>query len=465
MIKRILIFLAAVILAASCTSKVPSSVPHKVKDGRIVLKAPDRQPGQESALQMVCEPMDTVRVGVIGLGDRGSAAVRRYCYIEDARITALCDLEQERVEKSQKRLESRGKSRAAEYVGGEAWKRVCESDDVDLVYICTPWQNHTSIAVYAMQCGKHVAIEVPAATSIAECWQLVDTSEKTRRHCIMLENCCYDFFEMTVLNMAQHGLFGDIVHVEGGYIHNLGPFWDKYHNNWRLAFNQAHKGDVYPTHGLGPLCQLLDIHRGDRMDYLVSMDTDAFAGKELCQEKMGVSDYANGDHTVTLIRTERGKQIEIQHNVVTRRPYDRKYQVTGTDGFACKYPKAGLAFKSENLKEESVDYEDLDGEKFLSDQLYNELMEKYSHPLLKGIEDMARKVGGHGGMDYIMDYRLIYCLRNGLPLDMDVYDAAEWSCLTELSGLSISYGSMPVEVPDFTRGDWQKIDGFSHAVK
>jgi hypothetical protein len=175
--------------------------------------------------------------------------------------------------------------------------------------------------------------------------------------------------------------------------------------------------------------------------------------------------YANGDHTVTLIRTERGKQIEIQHNVVTRRPYDRKYQVTGTDGFACKYPKAGLAFKSENLKEESVDYEDLDGEKFLSDQLYNELMEKYSHPLLKGTEEMARKVGGHGGMDYIMDYRLIYCLRNGLPLDMDVYDAAEWSCLTELSGLSISYGSMPVEVPDFTRGDWQKIDGFSHAVK
>ena len=463
--KKFLMIFAAMVLVAACTSKMPSSMPHKIKDGQIVLKVPARQAGQTSALQMACEPIDTVRIGIIGLGDRGSAAVRRYNHIDGARIVALCDLEQSRVEKSQRRLESKGRARAAEYVGEDAWKKLCESDDIDLVYICTPWQSHTAIAVYAMQCGKHVAIEVPAATSVAECWQLVDTSEKTRRHCMMLENCCYDFFEMTVLNMAQHGLFGEIVHVEGGYIHNLSPFWDNYHNNWRLIHNQSHKGDVYPTHGLGPLCQLLDIHRGDKMDYLVSMDTDPFAGKKLCEEKMGVSDYANGDHTVTLIRTARGKQIEIQHNVVTRRPYDRKFQVTGTDGFACKYPKHGLAFRSENLNDESVDYENLDGEKFLSDELRSELMEKYAHPLIKDIAGKAREVGGHGGMDFIMDYRLIYCLRNGLPLDQDVYDAAEWSCLTELSGLSILYGSMPVQVPDFTRGDWNRIKGFKHAIK
>ena len=321
------------------------------------------------------------------------------------------------------------------------------------------------MAVYAMEHGKHVAVEVPAAMSIAECWQLVNTSEKTRRHCMMLENCCYGFFEMTALNMAQQGLFGEIVHVEGGYIHNLDPFWDKYHNNWRLKYNQNHRGDVYPTHGIGPLCQILDIHRGDKMDYLVSMDTDSFHGKEVASKQLGTTDFANGDHTVTLIRTAKGKQIEIQHNVYTWRPYDRLFQITGVDGFACKYPIHGFSFKPENLDHSDADYQNLEGEEFVSDEIRKALMEKYRHPIIADIEEQAKKVGGHGGMDFIMDYRLIYCLRNGLPLDQDVYDAVEWSCLTELSGLSIAYGSMPVEIPDFTRGEWKKVNGYRHAVK
>ena len=282
---------------------------------------------------------------------------------------------------------------------------------------------------------------------------------------MMLENCCYDFFEMTVLNMAQQGLFGDIVHVEGGYIHNLDPLWDKYHSNWRLKYNQNHRGDVYPTHGIGPLCQILDIHRGDKMEYLVSMDTDSFHGKEVASKQLGTTDFANGDHTVTLIRTAKGKQIEIQHNVYTWRPYDRLFQITGVDGFACKYPIQGFSFKPENLDHSDADYQNLKGEEFVSDEIRKALMEKYRHPIIADIEEQAKKVGGHGGMDFIMDYRLVYCLRNGLPLDQDVYDAAEWSCLTELSGLSIAYGSMPVEIPDFTRGEWKKVNGYRHAVK
>lgn len=463
--KKLFFILSAILMASCSAPKVETSVPHAIKDGRIVLETPERQPGQESALLMTCDPIENVRVGFIGLGMRGSGAVYRFTYIDGTQTVALCDLEQSNVDNAQSTLVSGGKSEAVEYVGEESWKALCERDDIDLVYICTPWQQHVEMAVYAMEHGKHVAVEVPAAMSIAECWQLVDTSEKTRCHCMMLENCCYDFFEMTALNMAQHGLFGEIVHVEGGYIHNLDPFWKQYHNNWRLEYNQAHRGDVYPTHGIGPVCQILNIHRGDKMDYLVSMDTDSFHGKEVAKEQLGTEEFANGDHTVTLIRTALGKQIEIQHNVYTRRPYDRLFQITGVDGFACKYPMEGFALKTDNLAQEAMDYQNLDGESFVSDALKAELMEKYRHPIVVEIEEQARKVGGHGGMDYIMDYRLIYCLRNGLPLDQDVYDAAEWSCLTELSGLSIAYGSMPVEVPDFTRGEWDKINGYRHAVK
>ena len=464
--KKILFVISAVLLAASCCApKIETSIPHKIKDGRIVLEVPERAAGQQSALLMTCDPIETVRVGFIGLGMRGKDAVKRYTHIDGVEIVALCDIEQANVDKSQKTLKDRGREAAAGSVGEEAWKQLCERKDIDLVYICTPWNMHVPMAVYAMEHGKHVAVEVPAAMSIAECWQLVDTSEKTRKHCMMLENCCYDFFEMTALNMAQQGLFGEIIHVEGGYIHNLDPFWKQYHRNWRLVHNQAHRGDVYPTHGIGPVCQVLNIHRGDKMDYLVSMDTDSFHGKTVSEESLGTSEFANGDHTVTLIRTALGKQIEIQHNVYTRRPYDRLFQITGVDGFACKYPIEGFALKSENLAEESSDYQNLDGESFVSEKLRSELMEKYRHPIVDEIEEKAREVGGHGGMDFIMDYRLIYCLRNGLPLDQDVYDAAEWSCLTELSGLSIAYGSMPVEVPDFTRGDWNKVDGYRHAVK
>lgn len=475
-VKQIAGILILLLAAASCsTQKAETSVPHKIEDGRIILEAPDRAPGQESALLMTCDPIDTVRVGFIGVGMRGESAVHRFTFIDGVKIVALCDLEQDYVSRSQRRLARMNLPAAAEYVGEDAWKELCERDDIDLVYICTPWDTHVPMSVYAMEHGKHVAVEVPAAMSIAECWQLVDTSEKTRKHCMMLENCVYDFFEMTALNMAQQGLFGEIIYAEGAYIHNLDPFWKAYHSNWRLRYNATHRGDVYPTHGIGPACQILNIHRGDKMDYLVSMDTKSVHGKTVAEEQLSpeeleelgitADEFANGDHVSTLIRTAKGKQLQIQHNVYTRRPYNRMYSFTGVDGYACKYPVEGFALKTENLSSEGLDYQNLDGERFVSAEIRAELMEKYRHPIVAEIEAKAKEVGGHGGMDFIMDYRLIYCLRNGLPLDQDVYDAAEWSCLTELSGLSIAYGSMPVEVPDFTRGDWDKIQGYRHAVK
>lgn len=455
--KYLLAALAALVFVG-CSSRIDASLPATVKDGTITLKTPARAPGQTHALGLRAEPMDTVRIGFIGLGMRGDDAVRRYSFIEGTKTVALCDLYPDRVSKAQEFLSSKGLPEAAGYDGEEGWKALCERPDVDLVYICTDWKHHTPMAVYAMEHGKHVAIEVPAAMSIKECWALVDACERTRKHCIMLENCVYDFFEATVLEMARAGLFGEIYHVEGAYIHNLDPFWDEYADNWRLLYNAQFRGDNYPTHGIGPVCQLLDIHRKDLMDYVVSMDTDSFNGKKLSKEKLGTEDFANGDHTVSLIRTIGGKQIEIQHNVYAARPYSRMYQATGTEGFANKYPVKGLAIKGKAItrKQEGLDYDRLDGERFAPKEVYDALMDEYKPSYIREIEQKAREVGGHGGMDFIMDSRLIYCLRNGLPLDMDVYDAAEWSCLTELSRISIENGSAPVKVPDFTRGDWNR---------
>ena len=451
--KKLIFILMIGMAVISCTDnpKVESTVPYKIVKGTIVLDTPAREPGQQSALGMTADPIETVRIGLVGLGGRGFGALERLTYVDGVQINAICDIYPEKVTRGNEYLASRNLSAAAEYSGEEGYKALCERDDIDLVYICTSWLAHVPVSLYALEHGKHVACEVPSMMNVKDCWDIINTSEKTRKHFMMLENCCYDFFELTALNMAQKGLFGEVYHVEGAYIHNLNPFWDGYQDNWRLDYNSKFRGDNYPTHGVGPICQVLNIHRGDKMNYLVAMDTKPIMGAAKAKEKMGVDNFADGDHTVSLIRTELGHQIEVHHNVYAPRPYSRMYQLTGTQGFANKYPASQLAFAPE--------FED-----FVSREKYDSLMVQYKHPITAEYEVKAREVGGHGGMDYIMDCRLIYCLRNGLPLDMDVYDAAEWCCINELSRISIEAGSMPVQVPDFTRGDWNKVQGVHHAM-
>ena len=318
-----------------------------------------------------------------------------------------------------------------------------------------------------MEHGKHVAIEVPAAMTLDEIWALINTSERTRKHCMQLENCVYDFFEMTALNMAQQGLLGEVIHAEGSYIHNLEDYWGEYYNNWRLDYNNEHRGDVYPTHGIGPVTQALNIHRGDRMTTLVSMDTKSFNGKKMAQ-KFGVAnkdvEFQNGDHTLTLIQTAQGKTIHIQHNVMTPRPYSRMYSLTGTDGYASKYPIEQICLRPTQVEENpAIDLDNLNAHGAVPADIHAALVEQYKHPIHRDLEARAKEVGGHGGMDFIMDYRLIYCLQNGLPLDMDVYDLAEWCCLAELTRISIENGNAPVAVPDFTRGHWNDVQGYRHA--
>jgi predicted dehydrogenase len=363
----------------------------------------------------------------------------------------LCDLRTPKAELAKKILENTS-HRPDLYSGGEnEWKKMCERTDIDLIYIATPWSMHTPMAVYAMEHGKHVCTEVPAAKTLEECWQLVKTSERTRKHCIILENCCYDFFELLTLNMARQGYFGEVIHCEGAYIHDLlldNFNKEKYWNMWRLKENMRN-GNLYPTHGLGPIAQALNINRGDRMDYLVSMSGNDFLmgpmAKDLAAKDEFYKPYANkhfrGNMNTTTIRTALGKTIMLQHDVSSTRPYSRIHLVSGTKGAALKYPEPGriTANHEDWLKEDEV----------------KALTEKYQPPIVKKVGEMAKQVGGHGGMDFLMDWRTIDCLRNGLPVDMDVYDAALWSSITPLSAMSITKRSGSVSVPDFTGGAWK----------
>lgn len=446
----------------------------KWEKGTIVIDTPERPAGQKSVLGLTTPKMEVVRVGFVGLGMRGPGAVSRFTHIPGTQIVALCDYEASRAENCQEILKKASMPKAAIYSGETGYEELCKRDDIDLVYIAADWLHHFPIARCAMENGKNVAIEVPSAMTLQECWDLVNLSEKTRKHCMILENCCYDWYEMNTLNMAQQGVFGEIIRAQGAYIHDLSPFWEHYWKNgendklgWRLEYNMKHRGDVYATHGLGPVAQAMDIHRGDRMTTLVAMDTKSVIGKELVEQKTGkeCNDFRNGDHTTTLLRTANGKVIEIQHNVMTPQPYNRLYQLTGSKGFANKYPVEGYALDAKQLNASGVQpkIDNLNAHGFLPKAEMDALVEKYQHPILKKYGEIAKEVGGHGGMDFIMDYRLVYCLRNGLPLDMDVYDLAEWCSLVPLTALSIENGSAPVEVPDFTRGAWQKVKGYRHA--
>ncbi|MDR1951122.1 MAG: Gfo/Idh/MocA family oxidoreductase [Bacteroidales bacterium] len=449
--KHLILVLCLIGLLSSCNNNC----------GMIKTHTPPRPKGQIDVLELRADPIPVVRVAFIGLGMHGPGAVQRMTHMEGVEIVALCDLEQDRVEKVNTMLEGRGFPKALEFYGDkDAWRELSALPNVDLIWISTNWQTHAMMGIQAMKDGKHVVIEVPAAVTMDEIWDLINTSEQTRKHCMMLENCVYDFFELTTLNMAQQGLFGEIIHGEGAYIHALQPFWNHYHNNWRLDFQRKHRGDPYPTHGLGPVALAMNIHRGDKMNYLVSVDTRPIGNPAFIKKTTGedAPDFRGGDHTSTLIATEMGRSILIEHNVTSPRPYSRMYQLTGTKGFANKYPTQGLALDGEELADLFPDYQGLDGHRFVPDSVRRELLQKYKHPIALDIEERAKEVGGHGGMDFIMLYRLIYCLQNGLPVDMDVYDLAEWSCLVPLTEISLDNGSRPVEIPDFTRGAWNRLN-------
>ena len=392
-----------------------------------------------SALQLRCEPIECVRIGFVGLGVRAKRAVHRMMHIEGCKVVALCDLVDENINDAVGIITEYKHTTPAAFTGQEGWKQLCEQPDVDLVYICTDWASHAEIAVYAMQQGKHVATEVPAATTVADCWRLVETAEQTQRHCIMLENCCYDEFELCTINMAQQGVLGEIIHAEGSYLHDLrerissNDNGERKWSNWQVEFMGKHNGNPYPTHGLGPIALAMEINRGDRMKSIVSVSS----------MRVGDKDGLSGTMNSSLITTEKGKTILVQHCVSLPRPYSRAFLISGTEGFAQKYPVPMYAFAT-------------DSENAITGTVCDEIIEKYRHPFVAEYKERGMELCGRRWIDYAMDCRLIHCLRNGLPLDMNVYDAALWSCLVELTDTSANNGGGPVEIPDFTRGKWRK---------
>ncbi len=465
---------AALCLTISAQSVSPTTKYHFEK-GTIVIDTPARPAGQQSVIGLTVPKIPTVRVAFVGLGMRGPGAVNRFAHIPGVQIVALCDYEEARAEKCQEYLRKQGLPPADIYSGATGYEEICKRPDVDLVYVATDWDHHFPVAKCALENGKNTAIEVPSAMNLQQCWELINLSETTRKHCMILENCCYDYYEMNALNMAQQGLFGEILYAEGAYIHNLDEFWDYYWKNpdgsdpenlhWRLKYNRENRGDVYATHGLGPVAQCMDIHRGDRFTTLVAMDTKSVHGKDLVEKKTGkaCNDFRNGDQTVTLMRTQNGKVIQIQHNVMNPQPYNRLFKLVGSKGYATKYPEEHFALQGDALKgTDAPKVDNLNAHGFISAAQQTALVKKYYHPILAKYGEQGREMG-HGGMDFIMDSRLVYCLQNGLPLDMDVYDMAEWCCLAELGSISMDNNNASVAFPDFTRGEWNKVKGYKHA--
>ncbi|MEX0769111.1 MAG: Gfo/Idh/MocA family oxidoreductase [Balneolaceae bacterium] len=400
--------------------------------------------------------LDTVRIGIIGLGNRGSGTVSRLASIEGVDIKALCDLESDRVEAAADSL--KGTSHNPDgYSGGEdEWKKVCEREDIDLISIVTPWHLHTPMAVFAMEHEKHAYTELPAAQTIDECWELVETSEKTRKHCVQISSSCHDSMKAIVLNMVRKGYFGEIIHGEGAYIHDLLERYnfdkDMYHNNWRLKENINRNGNLYPQHGLTPIAQMMDLNYGDQMDYMVSMSSNDFMMNKKANELAEKDDFwkpytdwdYRGNINSSIIRTHKGRTLMIQHDVSSPRPNVRFDLISGTKG----------TFKA------GPDRISTSHDGWVSKEEFDSLVEKYTPELTKRFNRMLRESkAGEAGHSYYnvdaRDWRLIDCLRNGLPVEMDVYDAALTSSIIPLSEWSVANGSKPVKVPDFTGGAWK----------
>lgn len=405
-----------------------------------------------------------IRVGFVGVGARGSAAVHRVAQIPGCEVVALCDRVPARVTENLKWLaDHRHPVVPKSYVGDEAYKDLCDFGDCDVIYCATPWALHQPVALRALNGGKVALVEVTSALTTEECWELVEASEKWRIPCMQLENCVYGEIELLELHLARLGMFGEINHAEGAYIHDLReiiPSTGKHYNTewvWRYGENMKHKGNRYPTHGLVPICQTMGINRGDRFDYLVSLENGPHNVNYEVFKKEFLTDAdprrkdppaAMGDMNTTLIKTVNGKSIMVQHDVSSPRPYSRINLISGTKGIVRDYPFQ-CAFESTCF--------DRKAHKWFDEKKAAEVREKYMHPLWRDVSEMAKKVGGHGGMDFIMDLRWAWCLQNGEPLDMDVYDLAATSCLCELTETSVRSGSKPVAIPDFTRGNWRNV--------
>jgi hypothetical protein len=372
------------------------------------------------------------RIAFIGVGHRGTSLLNNLL-AAGAQIVALCDVDPAAADHAASLVVAAGQPKPPLYTDDPyAFETMLAKDSSDLVIVATPWSWHCEMGVAAMKHGKDVCLEVPAVITLDECWKIVKTSEETRKHCMILENCCYGYNETLILRMTHDGMFGDLLYGEGAYLHDLraGLFSDKSDGLWRRDEHTKRDGNLYPTHGLGPVANYMGIQRGDRFGYMVSMSSRQRSLNEYRQAHLKPGDprfeerYICGDMNTSLVKTVKG----------------RNNLIAGTKGVFEDYPPR-IYFDEMNKDESWGSIDDY---------------KQYAHPLWQKQGELAAKVGGHGGMDYLMLIRLLQCVREGLPPDMDVYDAAAWSAVGSLSVTSVSNGSMPIEFPDFTQGKWMQ---------
>lgn len=428
-------------------------------------QAPRRANGQKSVANLVVPKMDRVRIGIIGVGARGSGHLSQLCDIDGVDVMAVCDNHAPTLEAGINTVvKKKGAPVKAYGKDKDDYKRMLERSDIDVVFIATPWEEHVRMCLDTMNSGKHAMVEVPAAYTVEDCWKLVDTSEKTQKNCMMMENVCYGREELLVLNMVRMGALGDLIHGEAAYIHDLrGQMHEVEHGtgSWRTYHYATQNGNLYPTHGLGPVAQYMDINRGDAFDYMSSIGSpalmrDLYAAKEFPEDhKWRKMHFKCADINTSIIKTKKGRSIMLQWDEQLPRPYTRHNYIQGTKGCWAGFPNR-LALEGSPDGADSW----MQGEKL------KPYYDKYDHPLFKRMGEEAVRNGGHGGMDFLMLWRIIYCLRNGLPLDQDVYDAAAWSVVTPLSEVSVANRGRSMDFPDFTRGEWKTraaLDNMSNA--
>jgi hypothetical protein len=430
-----------------------------------------RPNGNKPVWDLTTKPQEKIRVGVIGL-NRGRAHVSSAAATPFAEVVAVCDILDDRAKEQAEVVSKKTGKTPAIYSGDEnVWEKMVARDDIDVVYIATPWEWHKPMAIRSMELGKHAFVEVNCGLTVDECWDIVDASEKYQRHCPILENCCYGEEELFVLNLARQGFFGDLKHGECGYIHDQrvtgsGPkgytFLDA-QREWRRNYATLLQGNVYPTHGLGTISQYMGIGRGDAFKYAVSVSSPEFGLTQLRERLKPDRDrskdqkFVCGDMNTSIIKTELGRTIVVQHDNTSPRPYTRGNLLSGSLATFAGYPNR-LAIDADNTSplldpnekrhSHAWTYEGDKLKKFMSANM---------HPLLKKLMVEAKKVGGHGGMDHVMNYRFLDCVRQGITPDLTVYDAASWSALLDLSDRSVRDGSIPVAYPDFTRGGWKTL--------
>ncbi len=407
--------------------------------------------------------LDVVRIAVIGVGARGSGHATQLATIAGTEIVAISDLYEDLAKRSADKCAKIGKGKRhkniALYHGGEErWKVMLEEVKPDAVIIATNWNNHAPMAIEAMKKGAHAFVEVPVAVTLEEMWDIVITSEQTQKHCMMMENVNYGRDELLYLNMCRQGVIGDLLHAEAAYIHELRGQMNQQERgtgSWRTPHYAHRNGNLYPTHGLGPVAQYMNLARGeDNFNSLVSFSTPALGRKAYAEKhypedhKWNKLDYKGGDLNTSIIKTTLGRTIMVQWDETSPRPYSRHNLVQGTKGALAGFP-------TRIALEGGVEGATKDHHSWAQGEQLAKIYETYEHPLYLRLGEMSKKMGGHGGMDFMMLYRVVECLRNGEPLDQNVYEGCHWSAVGPLSEKSVSQGGAPQAFPDFTRGKWK----------